>query len=266
MPFKSSKLIGGPKHLEESTESIFTRDTYLEHYTAYELRGTFQFNPRWSIDAFIPVVERTRWINDKMTQQGSGIGDISALVRYVPIASKSDQDPFSHRLSVALGVKAPTGITQQQYEGTYLDHDLQPGTGSWNALFNLDYTAKHKNLGVQLFTMASINTVNLSGYKYGNTVSSLGQIFYQVKWKDFSFFPMMGVYHEYLTEDAHDGERLINSGGQILYGSVGMDIRYKNVSIQGMWQDPFDQQLNGIQIPIENRYQIGIVYSLITRS
>ncbi|MEO0403960.1 MAG: hypothetical protein AAF193_03740 [Bacteroidota bacterium] len=217
------------------------------------------------MDALIPMVERTRWINGEMNQQGSGIGDISALIRYVPLASTSDSGPFNHRLAIAIGAKAPTGETQQHSSGIYLDHDLQPGSGSWDALINFDYTAKYKNVGVQVFSITSINTVNLSAYRYGNTVSSLGQIFYQFKWNSFSISPMMGIYHEFLAKDVHDGEVLDHSGGQVLYGSVGMDIRYKNVSIQGMWQDPFDQQLHGVQIPIKNRYQIGIVYSLKTK-
>ncbi|MDP4953427.1 MAG: hypothetical protein NWQ53_07260, partial [Flavobacteriales bacterium] len=76
-PFQTQSLA---KHLEEE-EAVFIGDEYKEIFATYELRGSYQFNERWSVFGMLPIVQRERMINGSDAGSSSGFGDPVLLAR-----------------------------------------------------------------------------------------------------------------------------------------------------------------------------------------
>jgi hypothetical protein len=65
-----------------------------------------------------------------------GLGDMLVFGQY-----RFFHKPDAHHLSALLGFKAPTGSTSEKADqGFRLETELQPGSGSWDALFGAAYT------------------------------------------------------------------------------------------------------------------------------
>lgn len=65
-----------------------------------------------------------------------GIGDLVLFGQY-----RFFYQPHKHHAAIQLGVKAPTGDTDERSpEGELIEAEFQPGTGSWDGLFGLAYT------------------------------------------------------------------------------------------------------------------------------
>lgn len=236
---------------------------YREEYTTTELRAAYRLTDRWFISAYIPFVQKTRWIDQQQTGTSSALGDPSVMIQFSPVLSKSQENKqLKHRLTTGAGVKIPLGQTQAKWKGDYLDHDLQPGSGSYDLLFSFEYQARLKGFGVQLFSFATLTTANLSSYRYGENLSLTSVLYYQHTFGKLKLAPTFGLSKEYIQRDVYGDQRLDNSGGDYLFSSFGMDIRYKNVSIQGNYNSPISQEFNGVQLPVEEKFQIGITYSI----
>lgn len=259
-PFQTQSLA---KHLEEE-EAVFIGDEYKEIFATYELRGSYQFNERWSVFGMLPIVQRERMINGSDAGSSSGFGDPVLMARYAPLLSKASaaNSNFRHRLVCGLGLKFPLGATKLQREGEALDHDLQPGTGSYDFLAQFEYMAKYKRFGVLINGMGRRNTLNLSGYLHGHVVSASWQHFIILGNEERSFLPFIGVYAEQLTADHEDGAVLNNTGGRYLFANLGMEFLIKNVSIQATWQGIMAQEQRGTQIPVVSQLQFGLTYMI----
>jgi hypothetical protein len=259
-PFQTRDL---SKHLEEE-ESVFIGDEYREVYSSFELRGNYQINQRWSVFSLLPVVQRERTINQTLQGRSTGIGDPILMLRYAPVISKkTDKNSnFRHRLIGGFGLKFPLGETQKQYKGEVMDHDLQAGTGSYDFLAQFEYMAKYKRFGVLVNGMGRYNTTNLSGYQHGHVASLSVQHFFIIGNEKRSVLPFVGLYAEQLTADHEDAAALNNTGGQYLFASLGMEIQFKNVSLQGTWQHIIEQEQTGVQIPVLSQVQFGLSYMI----
>lgn len=259
-PFQTQSLA---KHLEEE-EAVFIGDEYKEIFATCELRGTYQINQRWSVFGMLPIVQRERMINGANAGSSSGFGDPVLMARYAPLISEASaaNSNFRHRLICGLGLKFPLGATTLQREGEALDHDLQPGTGSYDFLAQFEYMAKYKRFGVLINGMGRRNTSNLSGYLHGHLMSASWQHFFIIGNEDRSLLPFVGLYAEQLTVDQEDGSVLTNTGGRYLFANLGMEIQFKNVSIQATYQSIMAQAQTGTQIPAVAQVQIGLNYMI----
>lgn len=259
-PFQTQSLA---KHLEEE-EAVFIGDEYKELFATYELRGSYQINERWSVFGMLPIVQRERTINGKDAGSSSGFGDPVLMARYAPLISKANasQSNFRHRLVCGFGLKFPLGATKLQHEGVALDYDLQAGTGSYDFLAQFEYMAKYKRFGVLINGMARRNTPNLSAYLHGHVMSASWQHFFIIGNEERSLLPFVGVYAEQLTVDQEDGTVLNNTGGRYLFANLGMEIQFKNVSLQATWQGIMAQAQTGTQIPVIAQVQIGLNYMI----
>jgi len=93
-----------------------------------------------------------------------GIGDISAILQYKIL------DYERTTIALLAGIKAPTGKTDIQDKGEFLEADLQPGSGSWDYYAGAA-SSKH-------FNDFSLHSNIL--YKYttqGDFESELGNVF-----------------------------------------------------------------------------------------
>ncbi|MGH7455102.1 MAG: hypothetical protein ACRENG_27350, partial [bacterium] len=90
---------------------------------------------RFSLHLIGNYSNRRREINlsdgASFVSQGRGFGDLVALLKFgvwqLNLANQRE-------LAIGVGVKAPTGQFRLRENGVRLSYDLQPGTGSWDAL------------------------------------------------------------------------------------------------------------------------------------
>jgi hypothetical protein len=68
----------------------------------------------------------------------SGIGDLSALAQWRFLNNRST----GTEAAILLGLKAPTGKTDESDQGEKLDAEFQPGSGSWDGLFGVALTQR----------------------------------------------------------------------------------------------------------------------------
>lgn len=259
MPFEERNL---EKHLE-ANEEINLGKVYRETYSTFEIRGAYRISDRWFIAAYVPVVQKTRWIDNELAGEASGLGDPSLMVQFSPVLTKTTEGKsFKHRMTSGLGIKFPLAQTQIKWEDEYLDHDLQPGSGSYDVLLKLEYQARYKNLGLQLFGFSTLTTENLSSYRYGNNLSTAFLLYYQQTLGTFKIAPTLGFNKEFIGKDHSYSEPLENSGGEYLFSTYGMDIRFKNVSIQGSYHLPIKQEYNGVQLPVDQKFELGLTYAI----
>lgn len=101
------------------------------------IQAGYSINKRLSVDAFLPWIRQERRSNNTDALEfTSGIGDAILLFKYF-FPFSEDQ---SSGISLGFGPKIPIGrIDFKNKQGNILLADLQPGSGSWDALFWLHY-------------------------------------------------------------------------------------------------------------------------------
>jgi len=90
--------------------------------------------PQWAFLLSLPFVAKGRTLRvDTLTatDNAAGIGDVFFLLKrdISPAAWQS-----SWNIALGAGIKAPTGAFNRERNGVRLPRDLQPGTGTWEAL------------------------------------------------------------------------------------------------------------------------------------
>ena len=134
----------GLRHGDEATIEEYQGTTVRDDFQSMELRARYSFNQRFFVWGRLPIVDNARYVNDKLESKTQGFGDPMLLGGYNVINSRSsDTSGFRHRLEVGAGIKFPMGSTQAQYNDEYVDHDMQLGTGSYDAVFSLNYMVFH---------------------------------------------------------------------------------------------------------------------------
>jgi len=210
-----------------------------------------------------------------------GLGDVSAILQYKIL------DDEKNKIALLAGLKVPTGKTDIQDEGEYLEADLQPGSGSW------DYYA-----GVVLskhFNDFSMHTNIL--YKYttkGDFESELGNVFaynlafsYKLIGEEESPYDFMKEEHddheghdeheennepfdfslgiflefngEYVEKDKQYGVAIENTGGNVVFMTTGLQMvtnnSYSAFFAVGI---PIYENNNGIQNERNYKATIGV--------
>ncbi len=98
----------------------------------WRLEGELTVGTDWSVLLSLPVTSKSRRFQlDTLGESyhAAGIGDAIAVLKrnFSPMLS-----PWS--LAAGLGLKLPTGTSDWEENGVRLPRDIQPGTGTWEAL------------------------------------------------------------------------------------------------------------------------------------
>ena len=133
---------------------------------------------------------------------------------------KSDRNP---RFWLGLGLKLPTGDSRPDWDwGFGISHDpvLQPGTGSLDQIFSIDYLQNLGNIrlfGSTLYRLSGGE--NIHNYKFGNefqyTLGTAYQLFKNVQISS----QINGIY------TGHDYDKSVNvtnTGGKWIYLTTGI--------------------------------------------
>ena len=100
----------------------------------------------------------------------SGLGD-AALMGLYTLYTDAPIRP-GQRLTVGLGVKTPTGSAGERTSSGALVHAMmQPGSGSWDALFLVDYMRAFYPLVLKANLFYQLTTEGYNGYEFGDQLA-----------------------------------------------------------------------------------------------
>jgi hypothetical protein len=277
--YYSTEYTGSHHSNEELSELGITNGTFSEIRNIYELHG--QFFPARKIQVMFSlpyVVNTERMSADVLTIQGqgstilsshvdetekvSGISDPVLIAHYqVFNFIGTDSSSFSHRLLAGGGIKFPTGKWKLGDDGEQEERIHQPGTGSFDYLFDAIYLSQFRKIGFNVNANYMITTTNVEMFRFGNKFNMNASVLYRVNLDNFSFYPSAGAYYEYAMQDKYMGDIFASSGGKIIFAHAGFDIYYGNFSFDSAFQLPLSQSLNGTQPKIQERIIAGFTYA-----
>ncbi len=250
-------------------------------YQAYETKTGPYGNSPWADDTFNSISLQARFspfkrvefmaqtlynynqrsiFND--TEKISGIGDALVLGFYT-ILNSMDQDSLflNHKVNVGGGVKIPLGkFTPINTDGN--NPAFQLGTGSWDYVAALEYTIKHKKLGLSNMLTYNYKTENKDRYQFGNQVNYGSAFFYSFYKANWIFMPQVGFSGETYKANRDYGYEVKNSAGDIFFGKLAFDVAYKNWSVSMNFFSPINQNLMNGNLVAENRFSIQLNYAL----
>ncbi len=176
------------------------------------LVGAYPITERWQVLGILPYV-----INDMdMRMKGpmgmimnhsmdtvDGVGDFTLLGLYTALSDAPIRP--TQRLTLGLGLKTPTGRNDvKNASGSFVHAMMQPGTGSWDPLFLVNYMRAFYPLILQANLFYHLSTEGDEGYQFGNqfTADLIGR--YQV-WDYVNVGLETNIIHAGQDDD-HDGK------------------------------------------------------------
>jgi hypothetical protein len=243
--------------------------TYLtsdEKYHIVEAWGGWNITSRIRIMATVPLNINERYNQGKTTGK-SGIGDVSANVFYQLLNKRSVEDGkmIIQSLYAGAGIKLPVGkYNPSDKESNNENPNLfQLGTGSVDFNVAAIYDLRIQDAGLNTSVNYKINTVNRYSYQYGNKLSGSIQAYYKLRVADMlTLAPNAGILYETGAKDMDDHLRNDQSGGNLLLGTVGLEVTFKKISIGGNWQTPLKQNLASGFVKANNKMMAHISFLL----
>lgn len=123
----------------ENTERAVLGTQIKNHQNIYNISVDMQLSPRWSVNAFVPVLQGTR--NQKYAPYGiydiAGVGDMILGAQAWVLRPPAEN---GGNIAFSVGLKLPTGLNNGMGTGTLAngtvqkvvaDQSLQPGDGTW---------------------------------------------------------------------------------------------------------------------------------------
>lgn len=234
-----------------------------EIYMVLEARGQFWFGQRFSLTASVPLLNNYAAVDHVTEADLYAVGDPLLLGRYVVMGSKSGPDTTRtrHRLTVGLGVKVPLaqqGVTQY---GEVLDPDLQPSTGTWDAMASVEFSVRGKAWGTSLSLFGRYNGTSNDGYQLGHAVNFKADVFRVIPVKSVQLLPSAGVYAEDLMTDVVNGVSDKTTGGITVFSDLGMQLWWKDLGFSVAWQQALINDMGSQMVPNKIRLIGGLTYN-----
>ncbi len=183
-----------------------------------------------------------------ITRGKQGAGDFTLLGRY--IAYEYDAPGRTFRIAPFLGVKAPTGEDNVRDGFGRLPPQVQPGSGSWDALGGVVLT--YQTLDFQIDTQVSYKANReANGFQPGNVFEIDGSLQYRLWPRRLGAgVPafLYGVLEANLVHSAKDrigGIADPNSGGTTLFIAPGLQYLTRKWIVEAGVQVPVIQNLHG---------------------
>ncbi len=177
----------------EQTQRAVLNTQIKNHQNIYNIAAEMQLTPRWSVNAFVPVLQGSR--NQKYPPNGvyniAGVGDMILGAQAWVLRPPAEN---GGNIAFSLGLKLPTGLSNGQGTGrlangtvqkVVADQSLQPGDGTWG--FTLGSQAYKQTLfhtvgyfqGSWLFNPADTNGVPTYRTGIQSTMSATDQYLFR---------------------------------------------------------------------------------------
>lgn len=200
--------------------------------TMHKYIATFRVGLFESVDArlIVPFLDKEmkrKSLTQDVTDDNSGIGDIKLIGRYQVLSQKKGNPIF---LALGLGVKMPTGDTDEKDQGKYLPSFLQTGTGSWDPIFEIAGTkmfGRSRIDGVITYNLTTEGEWGTSDFERGNHFKyDLGYGFAISRHFDLE----LELNGNYRQKNKVDDIKKETSGGHIIYITPGIHIKFMKKS------------------------------------
>lgn len=236
------------------------------YYNTTELWGGVNIGRKWKILGFVPF-HFNKQIDDDGITTNNGLGDITFLANYKlwdKISVKGNSG-ISQQLWIGGGIKLPTGkfdVDVKDPAITVADVNSQLGTGSFDFLWNVMYTVKMGNWGINSTINYKTNT-DKEGYKFGNKFTANSIVYYKIPQKNrWSISPNAGLLYEHTAQNTLGGTAIDATGGYIANVLGGVEIGNHKISFGISAQLPFSQHNANGQTKLEWRGNGHITFAL----
>ncbi|MBX2906694.1 MAG: hypothetical protein KF744_11690 [Taibaiella sp.] len=219
-------------------------------YSTAQAWGRYTLGKRLQLFGFVPYRYNLQE-SDTITYREHGIGDVTLMADVVFLNSG---EAITHQLLAGGGVKLPTG----QYTGVSENDrlglpNMQPGTGSWDAILNANYTMRQGRKGLNVDASYTLTTPNRDHVKYGNKFAAGVVAFRSLHADDVTIIPQIGARYEFALHDYDNYSRKwLNeqSGGYMAFGTVALQANYRRAGLRMIYN-----------LPVSQKYSSGYVYA-----
>jgi hypothetical protein len=220
--------------------------------------------PRLALFGIVPYIDKSLELNTpagRIERSASGIGDLLFLGRYTAYAL--DRLGSTIRLAPFVGLKLPTGKDDVSDGLGRLPRPLQPGSGSWDGFGGVVFT--WQTLGWEFDADAGYRKNTASdGFRFGDQAFTDASFQYRV-WPRLleAGVPayVFAVAESNLIISGRDrvgGVPDLDSGGTRWNVGLGLQYVTERFVIEGIYQVPAVQRLNGNAVEADNLLRVGI--------
>lgn len=175
----------------------------------------------------------------------AGPGDIFTLIQYQLIRTKDPTKKTRHSFILGGGIKLPTGRYNAYDTKGFYERNMQPGTGSWDALLSTQYTLSRNGWGLNTEINARISTTNPDNYFYGHKINTSIKGFYWGKGDKISVLASGGLIYDWAGKDIYLRQSIPNSGGHIIKATASIDLYMKRWAIGTEFKVPLYANMSG---------------------
>ncbi|MEO8665720.1 MAG: hypothetical protein ABI462_09510 [Ignavibacteria bacterium] len=230
-----------------------------EYYNDLEFYLRYYVTPKFRVLFSLPFGS-----NEIDGKKLNGVGDAKLLAQYQVYNSEiTGKTVLWQRLFLGGGFSLPTGIYNKQLTFGVTEPHFQPGTGSFDLIMTALHLAKLEKVGLgwRNDIVYTINGKNKNEYSFGNRFNWNSTFFYELPASELTILPHAGIYFESAKQDQQNGLPAEGSGGDVWFGTGGMDFYYKDFSLDFNYQFPIHEKFIGEQAGNDYRIYAGLGYA-----
>lgn len=231
-----------------------------EYFNILEVRARLEIRPRLQVVAVLPYAYHLRQAASG-PRTLAGLGDGVGLLNYTVFDnSDSLSRRVRHRVALGVGGKAPTGAFQRPAAHEVVNPNFQVGTGSWDALLNLNYTARAGRNGLTLDGTYRLNGESPNGYQFGNRFSGLLSLFRVEQLGRVGLMPNLGLFYERAGWDIENGYYRTYTGGHAWLANAGLEAFWGRFNLGATYSLPLQQDWNTGLVEARPRLALHLNY------
>ncbi len=249
----------------ESRNGIFENSpTSEEHFNTFQLWAQISVYKNFHVTANLPYQDLNKDFNG-VSENLSGLGDASVIGWYKHVFYKKEasdevnfseeKTPSGHSLQFGLGIKVPTGKFEQRLTES-VNPGFQVGTGSVDTVLSLGHNYGGDKIGVNTLLSYYAKGENKNEYQFGNQFSYSSRVFTVFPKENVNVMPFLGVSGDIYNEIKQYGEKIANSNGNIVNGTLGLEVIYKKFIFGSNYTLPIYQDLFGGNVESKQRFSV----------
>jgi hypothetical protein len=184
------------------------------------------------------------------------------FARYFPLEMHSIKSTFL--LSTQLGLKLPSGKSDEEIGNELIDPHLQIGTGSTDFLLGTNLLYSINRLGISANLLFGLRNKGNTGYRFGNTLNynlNFGYRIYQSGIGRNIVVLNGGLKGDLHGKDSQDDVTIGDSGGNTTYVSAGVNYFITpRLEFEVQFNQPVYYHLYGTQDAETFRFVTGVQF------
>lgn len=255
----------------ESENGVLDDNSRERRIHSFMLEGSYNFLDRLSATAMVSWIWQERKISTISGRTDNtkinGLGDGIVLLKYHVLPPGNDQQM---QVSVGAGPKIPLGRTDATNDaGIKLPADLQPSTGSWDAMFWGRLSKGHvfvKGLTFKTLVTGKLTGINYNfrgdrDYRFGNELQVISGFKRQFLVGPLMLTPSLDVRYRHTGADHVSGEDVPNTGGHWLYAVPSISVApWPDFSVRVGGELPILHELEGTQLTTSYKIDASLYY------